>query len=246
LYSCGHAPINVADSGCIASYSFAGDGNHNPSADSKTYAIGKANPTITVTPYNVAFDGVAHTAIGAAKGVLNENLSGLSLTGTTHTNPGDYPNDAWVFTDVTGNYNNAGGTVHDSIGYGVCSAAIGPGSVILPPINSDGSSVYQRKGGSTIPVKFRVCAANGSSIANPAAVFAGTGGTLTMLSAVRGTIDNINETSGTDIPDVAFRWDASGQQWIFNMGTNNLSSGNTYLFRINLANGSIQFVIGVK
>jgi len=246
LYSCGHAPINVADSGCIASYSFAGDGNHNPSADSKTYAIGKANPTITVTPYNVAFDGVAHTAIGTAKGVSNEYLSGLSLTGTTHTNPGDYANDAWVFTDVTGNYNNAGGTVHDSIGYGVCSAAIGPGSVILPPINSDGSSVYQRKGGSTIPVKFRVCAANGSSIANPVAVFAGTGGTLTMLSAVRGTVDNINETTGTDIPDVAFRWDASGQQWIFNMGTNNLSSGNTYLFRINLANGSIQFVVGVK
>jgi hypothetical protein len=36
-------------------------------------------------------------------------------------------------------------------------------------------------------------------------VFAGTGGSLTMLSAVRGTIDNINETTGTDIPDVAFR-----------------------------------------
>jgi len=77
-------------------------------------------------------------------------------------------------------------------------------------------------------------------------VFAGTGGSLTMLSAVRGTIDNINETTGTDIPDVAFRWDASGQQWIFNMGTNNLSSGNTYLYRINLANGSIPFAIGVK
>ena len=67
-----------------------------------------------------------------------------------------------------------------------------------------------------------------------------------MLSAVRGTIDNINEANGTDIPDVAFRWDASGQQWMFNMATSNLSSGNTYLFRINLANGSIQFVVGVK
>jgi hypothetical protein len=67
-----------------------------------------------------------------------------------------------------------------------------------------------------------------------------------MLSAVRGTIDNVNEAAGTDIPDAAFRWDASGQQWIFNMATGNLSSGSTYLFRINLANGSIQFVVGVK
>lgn len=45
---------------------------------------------------------------------------------------------------------------------------------------------------------------------------------------------------------VAFRWDASGQQWIFNMATSNLQSGNTYTFRINLANGYIVFVVGVK
>jgi cobalt-zinc-cadmium resistance protein CzcA len=38
---------------------------------------------------------------------------------------------------------------------------------------------------STIPVKFGSCSASGASISNPAAVFAGTGGTLTMLSAVR-------------------------------------------------------------
>jgi hypothetical protein len=94
-------------------------------------------------------------------------------------------------------------------------------------------------------VKFRLCAANGSVISNPAAVFAGTGGQLTMLSAVRGTIENVNETGATDIPDAAFRFDGSSQ-WIFNMATSNLSSGNTYLFRINLANGSIQFVVGVK
>ena len=322
VYSCGHAPINVLDSGCTASYSFAGDDNHKPSSNSKTYtiaraaanitvipyslvydagahtatgtakgalgetlsglnltatthtnagdypadawtftdvtgnynnasntvhdSIAKANATIVVTPYSVAYDGSAHTATGSAKGVLNESLSGLNLSGTTHSNPGDYLTDPWTFTDVTGNYNNASGTVHDGIGYGMCSASVGPGGVILPPINSDGTSVYNRKGGSTIPVKFRVCNAAGASISNPALVFAGTGGTLTMLSAVRGTIDNINETTGTDIPDVAFRWD--GQQWIFNMATNNLTSGSTYVFRINLAYApaSITFVVGVK
>jgi hypothetical protein len=148
----------------------------------------------------------------------------------------------------TADYNNAGPkTVAINVGYGMCSVSVGPGGVILPPINSDGTSVYNRKGGSTIPVKFRVCNASGASISNPALVFSGAGGgTLTMLSAVRGTIDNPNETTGNDIPDVAFRWD--GQQWIFNMATMNLNSGSTYAFRINLAYApaSITFVVGAK
>jgi len=227
-----------------ANASYDGDSNHKSSSESKTFTINKANATISVTPYNVAYDGLAHTASGTATGVLKENLSGLNLSGTTHTNPGNYALDSWSFTDATGNYNPASGSVTDSIKYGVCTA--GPGGVILPPINSDGTSVYQRKGGSTIPVKFRVCAANGSVISNPAAVFAGTGsGQLTLLRAVRGTITAVNETDGLDIPDAAFRFDGSSQ-WIFNMATNNLSPGTTYVFRINLANGTIQFVVGIK
>jgi glycine cleavage system H lipoate-binding protein len=69
-----------------------------------------------------------------------------------------------------------------------------------------------------------------------------------MLSAVRGTVDNVNETITNNIADAAFRWDSSGQQWIFNMATTNLTSGLTYTFRINLANTSqsIVFGIGVK
>jgi hypothetical protein len=133
---------------------------------------------------------------------------------------------------------------HLTIGYGTCSGS-NPGGVILPPINSDGSSVYQRKGGSTIPVKFTVCDANGNPISDPTAVFAGTGGQLTMLSAVRGQVQNVNETGINDIPDVAFRY--AGGIWIFNMATNNLDAGTTYTFRINLKNGSgIQFRIATK
>ncbi len=62
VYSCGHAPINVADSGCTASYSFAGDANHNPSSDSKTYTINKATPTVNVSGGPFTFDGSAHAA----------------------------------------------------------------------------------------------------------------------------------------------------------------------------------------
>src|SRR5438046_8385690 len=48
VYSCGHAPINFADSGCTASYSFAGDTNHNGSSDTKTYIIAKAESATAV------------------------------------------------------------------------------------------------------------------------------------------------------------------------------------------------------
>jgi hypothetical protein len=77
--------------------------------------INKANAVVTVIPYSVTYDGNPHTATGTATGVLNENLSGLVLTGTTHINAGTYAPDPWTFTDVTGNYNNAGGAVTDTI-----------------------------------------------------------------------------------------------------------------------------------
>jgi hypothetical protein len=131
-----------------------------------------------------------------------------------------------------------------TITYGTCSGST-PSGVILQPINSDGTSVYPRKGGSTIPVKFTVCDASGNPISNPAAVFAGTGGSITLLSAVRGTIDGVNEMGDTiDVPDVGFRY--SSGIWIFNMATSNLTSGMTYTYRINLAYGSITFKIGIK
>ena len=230
--------------GGLVHWTFDGNTNYNSAAGDAPVTITKVDATITVTPYSVAYNGAAHTATGTAKGVLNENLIGLNLSGTTHTNPGDYLTDPWTFTDVTGNYNNANGTVHDRIGYGACS--VGAGGVILPPINSDGTSVYNRKGGSTIPVKFNVCGANGAPLTDPTLVFAGTGGALTMTGAMRGTITVVNEDATNDIPDAAFTWD--GQQWHFNMATMNLSSGYTYTFRINLAYApaSIQFVVGVK
>ena len=51
----------------------------------------RPNAVISVTPYSVTYDGDPHTATGTAKGVKGENLSGLNLSGTTHTSAGDYP-----------------------------------------------------------------------------------------------------------------------------------------------------------
>ena len=69
---------------------------------------------MTVFGYNVNYSGAAYTATGTAVGILGESLSGLNLSGTTHTNIGSYT-DTWTFTDGTGNYLNASGTVSDRI-----------------------------------------------------------------------------------------------------------------------------------
>jgi len=132
-----------------------------------------------------------------------------------------------------------------TIGYGTCTGSQEPGGVILPPINVDGSSVYKRKGGSTIPVKFKVCDANGNSISDPNVVFlTGCCGSITRLSHMRGTVDNPNEGGETSIPDVAFRF--VGDKWQFNLDTVNLTAGYTDTFVINLKYGSIQFTVAVK
>ncbi|MEK6752680.1 MAG: sortase, partial [Chloroflexota bacterium] len=90
-------------------------GNYNEDSASVAIVINRADAVIVVTPYNVAYDGAAHTATGSATGVLSEPLSGLDLSATTHTNVGLYNGDPWIFTDITGNYNNDNGTVNDVI-----------------------------------------------------------------------------------------------------------------------------------
>ena len=120
----GSATIQITSGAgiCTVHYNQAGDSNYNPAPEvtSNTTAT-KANAVIVVTPYSVTYDGAAHTAAGTATGVLGESLSGLDLSGTTHTNAGTYSTDAWTFTDVTGNYKDANSTVSDYIGKATAS-----------------------------------------------------------------------------------------------------------------------------
>ena len=116
--------IDGAGTGTITAHQ-AGDCSHQPSPDvSQTFAIARTNARITVDPYSVTFNGTTFTAAGEAFGVNGERLAGLNLSGTAHAAVGDYPADPWTFTDSTGNYKNAGGTVHDKIG-----------AEVVPPIN---------------------------------------------------------------------------------------------------------------
>ena len=105
-------------------------GNYKDASGTVHDIINKANATVTVTPYDVAYDGNPHTATGTAKGVKGEDLSAdLDLSKTTHTNAGDYPNDPWTFHDPNGNYKDANGTVHDIINQANATITVTPYTV---------------------------------------------------------------------------------------------------------------------
>jgi hypothetical protein len=78
--------------------------------------VGKATPTCTVTGYAVTYDGSPHSATGSCKGYDGTTtLTGLDLSGTAHSAAGTYASDPWTFTDASGNYSGASGTVNDII-----------------------------------------------------------------------------------------------------------------------------------
>jgi hypothetical protein len=228
-----------------------------------------SNPNYTVTPTNgtlivnkkhlmVTADNKSKTYNGAPFTAFTVTITGFTcgdgmavvsgsagFTGTAvgATLPGSYTITPTQGTLSATNYDFTpfvNGTL--TIGYGTCSGS-DPGGVILQPINADGSSIFPRSG-RTVPVKFTVCDANGNPISDPNVVFAGTGGQLTMLSAVRGQLQYVDENGYNDIPDAAFRY--AGGMWMFNMATSNLQQNTIYTFRINLKYGAITFVIAIK
>jgi hypothetical protein len=228
-----------------------------------------SNPNYTVTPTNgtlivnkkhlmVTADNKSKTYNGAPFTAFTVTITGFTcgdgmavvsgsagFTGTAvgATLPGSYTITPTQGTLSATNYDFTplvDGTL--TIGYGTCSGS-NPGGVILQPINADGSSIFPRSG-RTVPVKFTVCDANGNPISDPNVVFAGTGGQLTMLSAVRGQLQYVDENGYNDIPDAAFRY--AGGMWMFNMATSNLQQNTIYTFRINLKYGAITFVIAIK
>jgi hypothetical protein len=89
----------------------------NAASPIAAFTIAKADAAISVTPYDVSYDGSPHTATGTATGVESPapaDLSGLlDLSGTTHTQAGSYT-DTWTFAG-NGDYEAASGTVDDAI-----------------------------------------------------------------------------------------------------------------------------------
>jgi uncharacterized protein (AIM24 family) len=245
--ACSAAPVNVPDIPCTASYSYAGDTNHTGSTGSTTITITKANQTITwnvpaTMTYGAALSSTQlnATVVGVSGGTAPGALTYNPAAGTV-LSPGS--NSMTVTAAATPNYNAATKTVTILVQYqGVGTICDGDaGHQILQPINADGTSVF--KGTSTSPAKFRVCDANGASIGT-----AGVVSSFSIYQIVGGTVTNIvNEDVASTTPDMAFRWDSTGQQWIFNINNKSYQSNQTYFFRITLNDGTvINFDYGLR
>ena len=223
VYSGDCTNVTVAN-GCTATATFDGDQNHDGSTDSKSVTIAKANATCTVTGYSVYFDNNFHTAIGSSTGVLGESLTGLDLSGTTHKLVGSYP-DAWTFTDGTGNYNNASGTVINTISAWTLKG-------FYQPVDMNG--VYNGvKNGSTVPLKFEIFA-GATEFTDVSAVksltYAETGCSVTAI------VDDIDiETVATG--GTVLRYDTTGSQFIYNWKTPS-TAGKCYRVTMTTQDGS--------
>ncbi len=143
-------------------------------------------------------------------------------------------------TDAVGNLTKVTNTY--TVAYANSGTCYGDaGHQVLQPVNADGSSVFRQ--GSTVPAKFRVCDANGKSIGTSGLVVG-----FQLIQTVSGTlVSTVNEAVISTTPDTSFRWDATAQQWIFNVSTKSLSANVTYYYRITLDDGStIDFRFGLK
>lgn len=189
-------------------------------------------PDFTIAATATSGLPVSYSAAGACSvSGTTVHMASVGSCAITATQPGD---DTYLPADpVTHTF---------AITYASAGLCLGsPGHQVLPPLAADGSSVFRQS--ATIPVKFRVCDANGVSIGTPGVVTS-----FTLLRAVEGTVstDVILEPVSTT-PDAAFRWDAADQQWIFNLSTKALAAGATYLYRIGLADrSSIEFSFGLR
>ncbi len=156
-----------------------------------------------------------------------------SLAVNSHTVTATYSGDT--------NFSASIGASTQSVAYlvgGACDGA--PSHQILQPINSDGTSVF--KGGSTVPIKFRVCDWNGNSIGTGTVALGAPSGSGVGASGLV-----VNETVASTTPDTAFRWDSTNQQWIYNQSTKGMTMNAVYTNTIQLNDGTrITYTFGLR
>jgi hypothetical protein len=200
-------------------------------ADDATKVLNSPNP-----PFTASYKGFV---LGEGPNVLSGVLSCVT-TAVTNSPVGGYPITCSGQSSTNYAISYVAGTLHVIFAPGGLVDGE-PSHVILQPVAADGSSVF--KAGRTVPLKFRVGDANGNSIGTPGVI---TG--FRIVGVITGTVStpvDLPPTSTT--PDSSFRFDPTAQQWIFNLNTSGLSAGSTYLFRIDLADGSnIAFQFGLR
>jgi hypothetical protein len=203
-------------------------------------AIGSPAPTLVLNQPATA----SYTCNPAFAGVTEATCAGTVASGasidTSASQLGVQKTLNVCGTDTVGSA--SGAKVQYTVQYasgGTCGGDAG--HRILQPVNADGTSVF--KAGSTVPAKFRVCDANGASIGT-----AGVASSFRLVQKTSGTVvDYIDEAVNSTTPDTAFRWDPTGQQWIYNINTKGMAKNTTYFYQVKLNDGTtIDFHFGLR
>jgi len=219
----------------------------NPVAYSSVAEVDIETTHPSITSYTHSMTGVVGAGLPdfTASMVVNDDCGGVitksqsPAAGTIISAVGTY-SVALTATNAAGNHTTVYATYTATYQpSGSCGGIAG--HTILQPINADGSSVCKQ--GSTVPAKFRVYDANCNSIGT-----AGVVASFRLMQTISGTlVDVVNEPVDSTTPDANFRWDASGQQWIFNISTKSLAKNKTYVYLITLNDGStIGFQFGLR
>ncbi len=109
----------------------------------------------------------------------------------------------------------------------------------LPPIKSDGSGVYNQ--GRTLPVKFTLRDANGNTIPSVLAQLY----VAKISDSVVGGDEIPLSTSAADTGN-QFRYDSSGQQYIFNLSTGTMSPGTWQLKAVLDSGQSVTTIVSIR
>jgi hypothetical protein len=241
----------------VGSYTINAHLAAGPGASLANYDVQLVDATLTVTqaPLTITADDKSKV-LNAANPAFTGTVSGLkngdaiaaaySTSATSGSPVGTYaivPAAVDSSPSRLGNYRVTlvNGTL--TVGYATGTCAGSAGRTVLQPVNADGTSVFKK--GSTVPVKFRVCDANGVSIGT-AGVVTGTPAAPVLVSKSTGA-GGVDESVYSTTPDTSFRWDPSAQQWIYNQSTGNLASGAAYTFKIPLNDRTwITYRFGIK
>jgi hypothetical protein len=219
------------NAGAYAVVATINDPNYQGGA-SGTLTIAKATPVITWVPPT---DIVYGTSLGNAQLNASASVPGTftySPASGTVLDPGSWTLRA-DFTATDGkNYTTASASVPLNVRYAVGDCLGAPGRMVLPPLGADGTSVFKQ--GRTVPIKFRVCDAHGTSIGVPGIV-----AKFRLVQITSGTTSEIVDApASSTTPASTFRWDPRAQQWIFNLSTDDLAPNAIYTYRITLNDGT--------
>jgi len=214
------------------------DANHyalSYTSETSDFSVRTAGQTVaftTTAPANAVVGGSVYAPTAAATSNLPATITVDPAASTTcHINNGDvsFQNAGTCVLDANqaGNANfDAAPQVQQSFAVTAAATAY-TWSGFLQPINADSSSIF--KLGRTVPVKFQLVGNSAGMTNLQAKLYVGKVSSSTTGSVVEAISNAASDTGNT------FRYDATGQQYVFNLSTQSLTAG-TYKLQV-YANG---------